>query len=145
EAAKYGLVFDEKYYGSSGPLQRRIPSYIEEVVLPWIETVKSLGVKANPDPNSGDNIGVAITTGTLDARSVRSSAASAYYEPNQGRPNLTIISGAEATRVILSGSNPVVATSVEYFQNGVLHTVQATKEVIVSAGSYKTPQLLELS
>ncbi|KAG5723044.1 Choline dehydrogenase [Termitomyces sp. T112] len=145
QAATYGFQFDKDYYGTSGPLQRCVPRYLDQVALPWIESIKSLGVKANPDPNAGDNTGVWITTATLDRNSVRSSAASAYYEPNQSRPNLKIICGAQATRIILSGKDTLVANGVEYLVDGVLHTINATKEVILSAGTYKTPQILELS
>ncbi|KAG6871848.1 hypothetical protein C0995_015789 [Termitomyces sp. Mi166 len=150
-AAKCGFKFDKEYYGTSGPLQRTVPRYFDAISLPWIQTVQKFGVKANPDPlpnrpqNAGDNTGTWITTGTLDKKSVRSSAASAYYEPNQSRPNLKIILGAQAARVIVSGKETLVATGVEYLQDGVLHRINATKEVILSAGSYKTSQILELS
>ncbi|KAG6906705.1 hypothetical protein DXG01_012529 [Tephrocybe rancida] len=145
DAVKYGMKFDKNYHGTSGPLKRTIPRYLDEVALPWIEAVKSLGVKFNPDSNAGDNTGVWITTVTLDGKSIRSSAASAYFEPNQTLPNLTVITGAEAARVITSGNEEIIATGVEYFKDGVLCTIKAKREVILSAGSYKTPQILELS
>ncbi|KAG6858761.1 hypothetical protein C0995_014098, partial [Termitomyces sp. Mi166 len=69
----------------------------------------------------------------------------AYYEPNQSRPNLKVILGAQATRIIVSGNDPLVASGVEYLQDGVVQRVHATREVILTAGSYKTPQILELS
>ncbi|KAG6915589.1 hypothetical protein DXG01_010825 [Tephrocybe rancida] len=118
-ATKYGLKFDLEFHGTSGPLKKRIPAYINAVTVPWIETVKGLGIKHNPDP--------------------------AYYEPIQSRHNLKVISGALVTKVLTSGSNPVNVTGVEYLKDGVLHVINATKEVILSAGSYKTPQILELS
>ncbi|KAG6907816.1 hypothetical protein DXG01_007298 [Tephrocybe rancida] len=145
-AAKYGCKFDPEYHGTAGPLQTRIPTYFNPATLPWLKTLKGLGIKHNPDPSTGDITGSFISVSTVDDKSIRSSAASAYYEPNQSRPNLKVISGALATKVLTSGSDSVViATGVEYLKDGVLQTIHATKEVILSAGSYKTPQVLELS
>ncbi|KAG6811201.1 hypothetical protein H0H92_008563 [Tricholoma furcatifolium] len=145
DAAKAGIKFNKEYHGASGPLKITVPRYLDAVALPWVESVNSLGIKANPDSSDGDNTGVWITTTTLDSKSTRSSAGSAYYEPNQSRPNLKVIMGAHASRIITSGKDVVVATGVEYLKDGVLHTINATKEVIVSSGTYKTPQILELS
>ncbi|KAG6834311.1 hypothetical protein H0H93_010570 [Arthromyces matolae] len=154
-ATKHGFKFDPKYHGTSGPVQTRIPSFFNPATLPWLEVLKGLGIKHNPDPASpflscqtrsaGDITGTWISVTTVDDKSIRSSAASAYYEPNQSRPNLKVISGALATKVLTTGKDAVVATGVEYLKDGVLQTIHARKEVILSAGSYKTPQILELS
>ncbi|KAG6864827.1 hypothetical protein C0991_006919, partial [Blastosporella zonata] len=127
-AAKYGYKFNPEYHGTTGPLQTRIPTFLNAATLPWLETLKGLGIKPNPDPCAGDITGSWVSLTTIDDKSIRSSAASAYYEPNQGRPNLKVISGALATKVLTSGSEGVVATGVEYLQDGILHTIHATKE-----------------
>ena len=83
---------------------------------------------------------------TRDGR--RSSTYQAFLdgEPER-RPNLTIITGAQATRVLLEGEGAgAIATGVEYrIASGEVVAVHAAKEVIVSAGAIGSPQLLLLS
>ncbi|KAF8067791.1 alcohol oxidase [Lyophyllum atratum] len=144
-AAKYGLKFDQKYQGASGPIQRTVPHWLDPIAMPWLEAVKFRGIQYNPDPNDGDDTGLWISTKTIDRNSIRSSAASAYYEPNKSRANLQIITGAHAARILTSAKDLVVATGVEFLKDGILQTIQAKKEVIICCGSYQTPQILELS
>ena len=72
----------------------------------------------------------------------RCSAARAYIHPHLNRPNLQVITGARARRILLSGKR---ATGVEYKIGKELRTVAARSEVIVSAGTFQSPQLLMLS
>ncbi len=72
----------------------------------------------------------------------RCSAARAYIHPHLDRPNLRVITGARATRVLLAGKR---ATGVEYKIGRERKTIAARSEVIVSAGTLQSPQLLMLS
>jgi choline dehydrogenase-like flavoprotein len=76
----------------------------------------------------------------------RSSTYHAFLEGDVAvRPNLTIITGAHATRIVMAGPR-MQARGVEYRKTtGELHTVEASKEVIVSAGAVGSPHLLMLS
>jgi len=67
-------------------------------------------------------------------------------EPEQ-RPNLTILTGAQAIRVLLEGKGArTIATGVEYRTDGdEVAAIYAAKEVILSAGAIGSPQLLLLS
>ena len=73
---------------------------------------------------------------------VRSSTSNAYIKPAKNRPNLTILSGVLVQRVLLKNK---VARGVEYKVNGKTEKLNATKEVILCAGSIGSPQLLQLS
>ena len=73
---------------------------------------------------------------------VRSSTSNAYIKPAKNRPNLTILSGVLVQRVLLKNK---VARGVEYKVNGKTKKLNATKEVILCAGSIGSPQLLQLS
>src|SRR5216684_4665589 len=73
----------------------------------------------------------------------RSSAATAYLRPARRRRNLTVATGAHATRVLIEGTR---ATGVEYVRNGTdVSRAQADREVILSGGAFSTPPLLMLS
>jgi len=73
---------------------------------------------------------------------VRASAANAYLRPAMNRPNLEVRSKARVLKVLFEGRR---AVGVRYEQGGVEHDVRADREVIVSAGSIGSPQLLKLS
>jgi choline dehydrogenase len=72
----------------------------------------------------------------------RSSTSVAYLQPVLGHPDLTVRTGALATRVLLDGAR---AVGVEYTAGGTLTRVRAESEVVVTAGALTTPQLLMLS
>ena len=70
------------------------------------------------------------------------STALCYLDPARGRPNLTIQANALTECLLLEGKRCV---GVRYTVNGQQHEARASREVVVSAGSINSPQLLELS
>ena len=72
----------------------------------------------------------------------RWNTARAYLPAARRRPNFTVVTGALVHRVIIRDGR---AVSVEYERKGRRHVVDAGREVILSAGAYGTPQLLQLS
>jgi hypothetical protein len=69
-----------------------------------------------------------------------------YFAPNANRPNLVVLLNAHATKLTLSGTaEPYVVSGVQFTVGEKSYEVKANKEVILSAGAYGTPQLLELS
>jgi choline dehydrogenase-like flavoprotein len=102
--------------------------------------------KKPTDPWSGDHIGFYNTLGSVvrtgPNKGKRSYAARGYYEANKERPNLKVLCESLVNRVVLDGNK---ATGVSFSHNGSDHEVKAKREVIVSGGTIKTPQILELS
>jgi choline dehydrogenase-like flavoprotein len=72
----------------------------------------------------------------------RCSAAAAFLHPVRDRPNLAVISGAQAERVLFDGKR---ACGVRYRRDGASQSVSARREVILSAGVFQSAQLLMLS
>jgi choline dehydrogenase-like flavoprotein len=72
----------------------------------------------------------------------RCSSARAYLRPARSRPNLTVLTGAHATRVLFEGRR---AKGVAYRRDGAHRSVAARREVILSGGAINSPQLLLLS
>ena len=73
---------------------------------------------------------------------VRSSASREYLDPVKSRKNLTIVTGALVTKVVLEDKT---AKGVEYVVNGKAETAATSNEVILSAGSIGSPHILQLS
>ena len=105
-----------------------------------LKAAAAAGYPVTTDYNS-DTFGFGPTQFNLH-RGRRGSAAYSYLRDVKRRPNLDIITNAEANRVLLSGTK---AYGVEYERNGVTETAEATREVIVSGGSINSPQILMLS
>ncbi len=83
-----------------------------------------------------------VETSVMQENGVRSSTATAYLTPARKRPNLTVRTEAQATRVVFDGT---AATGVEYVQGGRRLYASARKEVVLCGGAVNTPQLLMLS
>jgi choline dehydrogenase-like flavoprotein len=99
------------------------------------------GIPLNPDYNNAEQEG-AFQYQVTHKNGERCSAAKAFLTPNLSRPNLKIITHAVSAKVTMDGRR---ATGVAYHQGGALQTVQARREVILSAGAFGSPQLLQLS
>jgi choline dehydrogenase len=102
---------------------------------------ESIGIKRNPDYNSGEQDGIAMTQASI-SRGFRMSTAKVYLEPARARRNLRIETGAHAQCLLFEGTRCV---GVRYTMQGQTFEARALREVIVSAGSIASPQLLELS
>ncbi|KAF9466961.1 alcohol oxidase [Collybia nuda] len=146
-ADRYRIKPDASRHGTTGPVQKTYPVWYPDIHDEFIDTMEWLGIRNNPDPNSGDNTGVYTATNAIDPKTVtRSSAVTSYYEPNKSRSNLHVLTGAYVTKVILdSTATPVAATGAQFQHDGKDFVVNAKREVILSAGAFQTPQLLELS
>jgi choline dehydrogenase-like flavoprotein len=82
-------------------------------------------------------------TAVTQRRGLRHSAADAYLRPARRRRNLTVLTGAYAQRILLDGTR---AIGMEYRDAaGVIQRVSAAREVLLSAGTVNSPQLLMLS
>lgn len=93
-------------------------------------------------PANGD-IGEGVTQTMVSQRNgTRFSTADGYLKPARNRPNLTVRTGAQATRVVFEMTR---AVGVEYVVGGSKRTARASREIILAGGSINTPQLLMLS
>ena len=130
-----------EYHGVGGPLKVSGPKYRHPLCDAFIESAGNCVYPRNDDFNGATQEGFGYYQWTLkDGR--RSSAATGYLREAKGRPNLVIATRAHATRILFEGRR---AVGVEYQQNGATRTVLADGEVILSGGSFGSPQLLQLS
>ncbi|PVH75987.1 GMC oxidoreductase [Cadophora sp. DSE1049] len=108
----------------------------------WPRSYKNLGWKVRSQ--DGHALGGYTNLINVDLKSrTWSYAATAYDLPAKAHSNLEVITGALVEKVLLGNSN--AATGALYATNGVVYRVLAQKEVILSAGSTRSPLILELS
>ncbi len=130
------------YRGDSGPLYVNNASRdYHPLCHTFIEAAKQHGFNYNPDFNGENQEGVGFyQINTKNGR--RMSAARAYLHPARRRTNCRVETHAQVTRILFENK---CATGIEYIQQGKTHIAMANREVILSAGSINSPQLLQLS
>ncbi|KAK5637380.1 hypothetical protein RRF57_013092 [Xylaria bambusicola] len=139
---------DESIRAKDGPVQVSFLDVSDDPIPgAWVDTLAALGHPASGDPLSGQFTGGYINPMTIDPTSrTRSDAVTAYLEPAKERENLHIITGALAEKLVFdqTGENPK-AVGVQVRRGGNSMTYNAAKEVILAAGVFGLPKLLELS
>ncbi|TAL93177.1 MAG: choline dehydrogenase [Paraburkholderia sp.] len=132
----------DKYRGIGGPLWISDPAVKTPSSFDFIESAGRVGIPRTEDLNGAVHDGVGFMQHTIrDGR--RQSAYVAFIEPVLSRPNLTVRTGCQAQRILFDESRQ--ATGIEMLCNGELQSIAAAREVILSAGSLNSPQVLMLS
>ncbi|MEZ0543156.1 GMC family oxidoreductase [Fibrella arboris] len=132
-----------KYHGGDGPLT---VSYATRFRTPladaFVEACKQHGIAENQDMNGAQQEGAGLLQFTIK-NGKRHSTAAAFLKPVLGRPNLTVRTQAHIQRILIKDGR---ATGVELTTGKSLtEAISAQREVILSAGSFNSPQLLMLS
>jgi choline dehydrogenase len=122
--------------------EQRDPHVLSEAFL---HAAQACGILANDDLNGPDNAGVGLVP-VSQRRGRRFSVENGYLRPARRRPNLTVVTDALVTRVLVEGGR---ARGVAYRLHGQTgeddETALAEREVVLSAGAIGTPHLLQLS
>lgn len=112
-----------------------------EILDAFADAAAECGIPKVADFNGGDNEGSSyFQVNQKNGR--RWSAARGFLKPALDRPNLTVITGALADRVLFEGKR---AVGVAYRKDGVEKRVAALGEVILAAGAVASPAILERS
>lgn len=133
-----------------GPIQATFPRSVTGVQKAWLQAFRELGLENTRDPLQGRAIGGGISTCHISGeRAERSHAGVAYLTKEvRARENLEVVTGVVARRILFEsgGDGEAVAKGVEIeMGDGTTREIQARREVILAAGVFGSPQLLELS
>lgn len=133
----------QNYIKASYPLK---PNQLQTA---WEDVFAALNVKCQREGSSGRCFGGFTTTNAIDNRpgkGERSHASNAYLRPLIGRDNLVVETNTMVERVLFERrSGTMTAIGVIYEKGGQRSFVKAKKEVVITAGAFGSPQLLELS
>ncbi len=132
---------DNTWRGGSGPLGTEFARTKDPLYEAWLAAAKANGYPLTNDYNGGQQEGFGRGQFTI-RDGWRSSSANAFLKPARGRKNLSVVTNAQTTRVIIDGTR---AKGVEYIKAGATVRAEAAREVILAAGAFNTPQLLMLS
>ncbi len=132
---------DTAFRGRQGPLRVTNPEPRDPLFATIIKAAAEVGIRHNPDYNGASQEGIAMSQATI-AAGRRMSTARCYLDPVRKRRNLHIETEALTEGLVLDGKR---CTGVRYSVAGDVREARAGREVVVSAGTINSPQLLELS
>ncbi|MEM7031698.1 MAG: mycofactocin system GMC family oxidoreductase MftG [Chloroflexota bacterium] len=134
--------YDDEFHNNDGPIKvRRYPSDAwRPDQAAFYQACRDAGFPHCPDHNQPESTGVGpFPLNNIDG--VRYSTNIGYLNPARHRPNLTIRANTTVEKLIIEGRQ---VTGVTVVTDGKTDTIRA-KEVIISAGTFGSPQLLMLS
>jgi choline dehydrogenase-like flavoprotein len=144
------IPIDATTHGTDGPLGVSVRNPVLPGARAFVAAAEAAGIPAG-DYNGRDRGGPAGVVSLLQTTTKDGKRSSTYHaflegEPEQ-RANLTVITKAHVTRIVLEGEpNALRATGVEFIgDDGMKRIVTARREVILSAGAVGSPQLLMVS
>lgn len=143
ENVKIPGLRNSRHRGHSGPLDIEQASYVSPLHASFRDAGRELGYDYN-DPNGDNQLGFSLAQATMrDGR--RCSAAKAYLRSvAASRPNLHISMSSRVTRIVIDPFTKK-AIGVEFVKNKKRYMIKAKKEVILSAGTIGSAQILMLS
>ncbi|MDE1952544.1 MAG: GMC family oxidoreductase N-terminal domain-containing protein [Betaproteobacteria bacterium] len=137
---------DSAFHGGQGPLQVGEQQSPRPVTRAFVQAAVECGIAPNDDFNGADQEGVGLYQVTQfhhgPRNGERCSAAAAYLHPVMHRPNLTVMTHTRALRIVMDGTR---AVGVEVLRQGRRDILHARREVVLSGGTFNSPQLLMLS
>lgn len=131
----------DQFHGTEGELSVADQIQTNPLSRAFVRAAQQVGIPRTDDPNGADQTGVFFHQVTQRNGS-RESASTAFLKPVRSRRNLTVLSGAEVTKVVVENGR---ATGVEYRRKGRDQVASASREVLLSAGAFNSPRLLLLS
>jgi choline dehydrogenase len=132
---------DDTFRGREGPLRVTNPEPRDPLFAALIKAAGEVGIVHNPDYNGASQDGIAMSQATISAGR-RMSTARCYLDPIRHRKNLHIETNALTEGILLDGKR---CAGVRYSVAGDRREAGASREVVISAGTINSPQLLELS
>ena len=130
-----------EYHGGDGELNVSDLRNDHPYCQAWVQAGTEAGFSRNPDFNGAQSSGLGAYQLTLRGH-WRCDAGKAFLEPAIPRPNLSLLTHVQVSRVVIEHGR---AVGVEYIENGERRQVRAQSEVLLAAGALQSPQLLQLS
>ena len=133
---------ENKYHSKKGKLKVSDSSHVDQLTYDFIDSVASLGVTKTNDFNGEHQKGVGLYQ-FMNRKGKRSSAASAFVEPQKNNSLLKLLLQTKVKEIIIENEK-AIGVVVEK-SSGMEEKIFANKEVILAAGSFITPKILMLS
>ena len=130
-----------KFHGDKGPLSVSDPRIKLELLERFMDAAEEKGIPRIDDFNKGNNFGCGYFQVT-EKNGLRCSAAVGYLNPVKNRKNLKIQTNSLVQKINFDGTK---AKSVSFIRDNQSITIKANKEILLSAGSIGSTQILQTS
>ncbi|HEY2051843.1 MAG TPA: GMC family oxidoreductase N-terminal domain-containing protein [Caulobacteraceae bacterium] len=130
-----------EHHRSGGEWRVEHPRMRWAILDAFAQAAEAAGIPPVPDFNGGDNFGAGYFQVNQKAGR-RWSAARGFLAPALRRPNLRLVTGVLARRLLIENGR---AVGVEYETSEGVRIARASSEVVLATGAVGTPKLLELS
>ena len=131
-----------QWRGVGGPVHIRKPGDPHPTAPAFIEAARQMGFPVIDDMNDPVRAGAGYINMNIAADGTRVSSSRAFLRPNLDRPNLTLVLNTNVTKVLFEGDR---ASGVELVTGDGVKGINATREVILAAGTIHSAKLLMLS
>lgn len=132
---------ESEFRGGDGPVAVRYTGFRDPLTDAWLDAARHMGIPVNKDYNAQRQEGFGPSQFALGSGR-RSSADVAYLNPVRHRPNLAILTRAQALRVLHEAGR---AIGIQFLHGGEINVAHAAAEVVLCAGVFDSPKLLMLS
>ncbi|KAI4197128.1 MAG: hypothetical protein LQ348_002195 [Seirophora lacunosa] len=137
--------YDISTLGTDGPLKIAYPNYAQAISTWFARAMRTVGILPVDGFTTGALNGSAFLVSAINhTNGHRDSSETAFLRPFLGRPNLFVFNDTMADKIVFDGTT---ATGVQVSSGNSTppYVISAAKEVIVSAGVFQSPQLLQVS
>ncbi|KAI9688874.1 MAG: hypothetical protein M1822_001231 [Bathelium mastoideum] len=138
--------YNESALGTRGPLSVIYPNYAGAFGTWFVKGLAAIGIHSIPGFESGRLLGSAYALATINYDSnLRESSEVAFLQPSlqESEPNLIVYPSTMAKRILFNTQKKAVGVEVDTL--GRKYTISASREVVLSAGAFQSPQLLMAS
>jgi choline dehydrogenase len=135
------LSFADSFHGTEGLLTVCSHTPLSPLAQRYLAAAQEIGIPYTADFNGENQAGCGALQATI-RQGARCSSATAYLTPAKQRRNLTVLTHAQVSKLLFSGKRVV---GVQYLHQGISQQAYSDGEVLLSAGAFRSPQLLMLS
>lgn len=134
--------FGEPFHGENGPMNITLSLQPSNLATVFIDACEECGIPRNVDYNGAEQEGASMLQYTIK-KNKRHSTADAFLKPAMRRANLTVRTNTQVSCILIEDGRAVGVEVMTSHSNS--ERINCTKEVILSAGTIQSPQILMLS
>ncbi|MFQ3355796.1 MAG: choline dehydrogenase [Paracoccaceae bacterium] len=132
---------DSEFHSTGGEWEVNNQRLNWQILEKFKSACKEYGIPETDDFNTGNNEGVGYFK-VNQKNGFRWNTVKAFIRPHKNNKNLKVITQANVEKILISEKR---AVGVQYRKNGIVHKVNANREVLLCAGAIGSPQILQLS